>query len=32
LIGFSAMLGIYLARTVLNLSYYYFWEPSTWAS
>ncbi|MGI6460801.1 MAG: cytochrome c biogenesis protein CcsA [Candidatus Hydrogenedentales bacterium] len=32
LIGFSAMLGIYLARTVLNLSYYYFWEPSAWAS
>jgi HemX protein len=32
LIGFSVMLGIYLLRALLGLSYYYFWESTAWAS
>ena len=32
LIGFSIMLGIYLVRALLGLSYYHFWESSPWAS
>ena len=32
LIGFSVMLGIYLVRALLGVSYYHFWGSASWAS